>query len=230
MNETDNEASERGMWAPPEPPAPKDWRDHVLLIGPPGAGKTLWARLQSRAVPYAAWDKRLSDAEYLYRLAQLESRLDSEFRPLRAPHHSVSLAGMMGRVRNGWRVHPGELSLAHGGVLFIDEAVEFRFDVVESIVSATRRGHVPVVLEGLQVMKLPSEFRLIVASNPCPCGYRGHTRQTCRCSDEQVERYLARLAPFRAVCREMPLSEWQPAVTALAQEQARQREENERPR
>ncbi len=229
-NETDSEAGARGMWAAPEPPAPKDWRDHVLLIGPPGVGKTIWARIQSRLVPYRQWDTRLTDAEYLYRMAGLErpKLIDPEFRPFRAPHHSVSLAGMTGHVRRGWRVQPGELSLAHGGVLFIDEAAEFRFDVVEAIVGATRRGHVLATLEGLQMMKLPSEFRLIVASSPCPCGFRGHARETCRCSDKQVERYLARLSPFRQVCRELKPSEWQLAVTALAQEQARQREENNR--
>lgn len=206
----------------------KNWREHVLLVAPPGAGKTFWARLQASKVPEGEWWKRSLDAEKLYRLASVEERMGSDpktFRPLRAPHHTISERGLSGTVAKGWQIRPGELSLAHGGIFFMDEAAEFSSRAIEYIADATRKGYVEPCFGA---MKLPAEFRLIVATNPCPCGFRNMNRAECRCTDKQVERYLERLAPLRALCRELHPNEWQPEVTALAREQARQREEAER--
>jgi predicted ATPase with chaperone activity len=220
MNEKETEeSSERGMWAAPEAPPARGWRDHVLLIGPVGAGKTLWARLQVPKIPLAEWWQRSMDTERLYRLARMEERFDSRdesFRPLRAPHHTVSERGLCGTVAKGWQIRPGELSLAHGGIFFLDVANEFSARCIAHVTQATERGYVEPAFGAFQ---LPSEFRLIASSPPCPCGMRGSTRVECRCTAEQVERYARRLDPLRKLCRVLEPREWQPEVTALAREQ-----------
>lgn len=194
---------------------PKDWRDHVLITRAPGVGSTIWARRQSQKVPLAQWDKRSSDAEYLYRLSNLGWDRDEGFRPFRAPHHSISVQGMRGAVRHGWRVMPGELSLAHGGVLFMDEASEFTRDVIAEVVEAVKCGSVLQRLANSQTLQIPAEFRLIAATNPCPCGWHGVERRdgrACRCSLKQIDRYLGQLEPLRAICRELSPSDWLPEV------------------
>lgn len=204
------------------------WREHVLLIGPHGSGKTLWARLQAPKIPLGEWWQRNMDTERLYRLARMEERLDMKsesFRPFRAPHHTVSESGLSGTVAKGWQIRPGELSLAHGGIFFMDDAGEFPLRNIELVAHATARGFVE---PAFGAFKLPSEFRLIATSPPCPCGMHGSKRAPCLCTAQQVERYARRLDPLRKLCRVLEPSEWQPEVTAFAREQAREREEREK--
>ncbi len=110
-------------------------------------------------------------------------------RPFRSPHHSISTAGLIG---GGRPVHPGEISLAHGGVLFLDELAEFPTGVLQSLRQPIERGYVRIVrVDG--AFTFPSRFQLLAASNPCPCGFLGDREVPCRCSASMVERYRAKL-------------------------------------
>lgn len=204
----------------------RGWRDHVAIIGSPGDGKTVWAREQARKVPVREWDSRSGDGAYLWRVAGIEEHwrksvgivIDGFTGPFRAPHHSVSDAGLLGSVSKGWKLRPGEVSLAHGGVLLLDEATEFRRSAIEALARVVKAGWVdlPTTLEG-PVLRVPAEFRLIVSCNPCPCGWRGDSREDrrCRCSDEEVSRYLGRLGPLFELCRVVPRDEWQREVKEI---------------
>lgn len=203
--------------------AARGWRDHVLIMGGPGAGRTVWAHRQATKVPIREWDTRCGDSEYLYRVAGLRDDwnkskgiMATEVRmPFRAPHHSVSVAGLWGAIQKGWRLRPGELALAHGGVFFMDGVTEFSGEALRVTLETVRRGHIPMstTLEG-PVLKVPAEFRLIVACDPCPCGWRGHPREgrNCNCSEENIARYMGRLGPLLEVCRLVPANEWQAEI------------------
>ena len=212
---------------------PKDWRAHVLLVTPPGSGAVLWARLQARRVPLRDWDPRQSDSEYLWRIAQRDDQwahgsnhvaqnfgtraaLDSSLVPVpfRAPHHSVSVGGLVGSIFKGWRLRPGELSLAHGGVLFLDEANEFRLQARNAVFAAMNLGCLSLGLGKQQELWVPAEFRLIATMRPCPCGFRGAERSTCRCSDKAVERWMESGADFAKRCRVVPEAEWRAELEA----------------
>lgn len=198
----------------------RGWRDHVLIMGSPGAGKTVWAHRQARKVPIREWDSRSSDGAYMARVCGIEELwrkscgivADGFMAPFRAPHHSISLAGLFGTVSKGWKLKPGEVSLAHGGVLLLDEAPEFKREALAEVAKVAKAGHVLLrtTLEG-PLLKVPAEFRLIVACNPCPCGWRGHPREArnCRCSDETIARHMGRLGPLLDICRTIPAAEWQ---------------------
>lgn len=206
--------------------AARGWRDHVAVIGPPGGGKMIWAREQARRVPFKEWESRSGDGSYLWRLAGIEEHwrkgtgilVDGFTSPFRAPHHSVSIAGLTGTVSKGWKIRPGELSLAHGGVFLLDEATEFRREAIDAVASAVRKGRVDLrtTLEG-PVLPIPAEFRLVVACNACPCGRRGHEREDrhCKCSDGEIARYMGRLGPLFELCRVVPRDEWQREVKEI---------------
>jgi magnesium chelatase family protein len=111
-------------------------------------------------------------------------------RPLRAPHHTVSYAGLVG---GGSPPVAGEITLAHGGVLFLDELPEFRREALEALRQPLESGRVLISRAGRR-LELPARFQLVAAMNPCPCGYRGHPRVPCRCPPGVVERYLRRIS------------------------------------
>ena len=161
----------------------------ILLVGPPGSGKTMLAsRLPSILPP-------LSHAEML-EAAVIHSVASEPFgsilggvRPFRAPHHSATLAGLVGGSRP---LRPGEVTLAHNGVLFLDEIAEFKPSVLQAIRQPLESGEVCITRADGNVT-FPARFSLVAASNPCPCGYFGDAEKPCTCNAAQVRRYQSRI-------------------------------------
>jgi magnesium chelatase family protein len=164
---------------------------NVLMIGPPGTGKTLLAkRLPTIMPPLTPVESlettRIYSAMGLLRPGEpLMAR-----RPFRPPHHSVSDAGLVG---GGSPPHPGEISLAHKGVLFLDELPEFNRKTLEVLRQPLEEGEV-TISRAMRSTTFPAEFVLIAAMNPCPCGYRSDPRRACSCTPPQVERYLSKIS------------------------------------
>lgn len=164
---------------------------NCLLVGSPGAGKTLLARRLPTILPPLILEEAL-EVTKLYSVAgllQSGQSLVTE-RPFRAPHHTVSHAGLVG---GGSYPRPGEISLAHHGVLFLDELPEFHRDVLEVMRQPLEDGFV-TISRASQSLSFPSRFQLISAMNPCPCGFYGDTRRQCQCSQPQIRRYLMRIS------------------------------------
>ncbi|MCR9243407.1 MAG: YifB family Mg chelatase-like AAA ATPase [bacterium] len=197
--------------APPAPPAPRggataadlaDIRGHatpkralavaaagghnLLFVGPPGTGKSaLVRRLPGILTPP-------SEAERL-EILQVHAAAGLELppqRPLRAPHHSSSMASLLG---GGPDLRPGEVTLAHRGVLFLDEVPEFRRDALEALRQPLEDGRVTVG-RAQRTVTMPARFRLVAAMNPCPCGYHGHPTRPCLCTPTTLQRYRRRLS------------------------------------
>jgi magnesium chelatase family protein len=163
---------------------------HLLLVGPPGSGKTLLASRLPRILPPPSFDEA-RDAAVVWSAAGLldPDRHDPTRRAFRAPHHTVSFAGLLG---GGNPTRPGEASLAHHGVLFLDELPEFNTGTLDILRHAVRTGEVSICRSDGTV-RLPARFQLVAAANPCPCGHLGDPRRPCGCTTKAVERHRARL-------------------------------------
>ena len=164
---------------------------NLLFIGPPGSGKTLLARLMPGILPPLDFDEAV-ECTSIHSVAGLlppEIGIVTE-RPFRAPHHSVSEAGLVG---GGDVPRPGEVSLAHHGVLFLDELAEFRRGALEALRQPLEDGTVCIARARARAW-FPARPVVVAAVNPCPCGYWSHPRRRCACSEEARKRYRARLS------------------------------------
>jgi magnesium chelatase family protein len=160
----------------------------LLMVGPPGAGKSLAASRLPSILPPLGAEEALEVARIASAIGRLGGGLPAG-RPFRAPHHTISAAGLIG---GGTPPRPGEITLAHRGVLFLDELCEFRRDVLEALRAPLETGEVAIARVGGR-RRLPCRFMLIAASNPCPCG-RGEDDPACTCLGAQVQRYQGKLS------------------------------------
>lgn len=161
---------------------------NLLMIGPPGCGKTMLAKRLPSILPALDLSESL-DITRIHSAAGLSAGELVTQRPFRAPHHSISTAGMLG----GASLQPGEVSLAHHGVLFLDEVPEFHRNVLELLRGPLEDRRL-TLSRARGTVTLPASISLIAAANPCPCGYLGHPTRACTCPPASLERYRARLS------------------------------------
>jgi magnesium chelatase family protein len=162
----------------------------LLLIGPPGSGKSMLSKRVPTILPPMSMEEAIETTK-IHSICGL--LLDKSFvatRPFRAPHHTVSDVGLLG---GGMNPAPGEISIAHHGVLFLDELPEFKRTTLEVLRQPMEDGRVTVT-RAAGTMTFPAEFMLVGAMNPCPCGFHGDPKRRCRCTPQQIERYRDRIS------------------------------------
>lgn len=186
---------------------------NLLMVGPPGVGKSLAARRLPSILPPLSQVEMLEVA----RIASASGRLNLErigIRPFRAPHHTTSVAGLIG---GGTPLRPGEVTLAHRGVLFLDELGEFHRDALEALRAPLEDGQVSIARSGSRI-ELPCRFMIVAASNPCPCG-RGEEHPECSCSYASIRRYQSKLSGALADRIEIVIALQRPTAAEMGAEQ-----------
>ncbi len=163
---------------------------NLLLVGPPGSGKSMLSRRLPTILPPLTFEEALEVTRIYSVTGLLGSTGLVRQRPFRAPHHTVSQAGLVG---GGPGPRPGELSLAHNGVLFLDELLEFQRGPLEALRQPLEDRQITIT-RARGTIDFPADVQLVAAMNPCPCGHRGDPRRTCTCSGGAIERYWSRLS------------------------------------
>ncbi len=163
---------------------------HLLMVGPPGTGKTMLAERLPGILPPLTEAEALETCAVLSVTGQPVDPAQWRRRPFRAPHHTASAVALVG---GGSYPRPGEISLAHNGVLFLDELPEFSRHALDVLREPLESGQI-MISRAARQSRFPAQFQLVAAMNPCPCGYAGDPRQRCRCTPDQMQRYRARVS------------------------------------
>jgi len=164
---------------------------NVLMMGPPGSGKSMLAKRMPTILPDLSFEEAI-EVTKVFSVAGSLSKDETliAVRPFRAPHHTISDAGLVG---GGQLPRPGEISLAHLGVLFLDELPEFKRNVLEALRQPLEEGKITITRSSVTAT-FPAKFMLIAAMNPCPCGYFGDRSRACHCTSQQIRQYQAKIS------------------------------------
>ncbi len=165
-------------------------RHNILFIGPPGSGKTMLAKRLPTIMPQMTFDEILETTKIYSICGKLHNKSLIINRPFRNPHHTISQAGLIG---GGSYPQPGEISLSHHGILFLDELTEFKRDTLEAM-RQPLESKIVSISRVHQSINFPASFLFVAALNPCPCGFLGDKKRACYCSNQQINKYLAKLS------------------------------------